>query len=119
MASVLALASGEESSESEARAQKTPCRRRTAASVEDDILTTPCRNPTWLHQGGKHAGCSSSASRAAQIARRCYRSMAASDRQPRCLEIQTGGFASPPCGRFALGLADSRRRLERERNVSR
>lgn len=44
--------------------------------------------------------------------------MAASDRQPRCLISQTGGFASPPCGGFALGLAESKRYRVRERNVS-
>src|SRR6185437_11873124 len=54
-ARVLALASGEESRASDASAQSAACRGRTAASMKADIVTTPCRNPNWLHQGGKHA----------------------------------------------------------------
>src|SRR6185437_4358682 len=116
----VALACGEESSASDVRAQSAPYRRRTAAALREGIVTTPFRNPTCLHQGGKHDGrvapCewSRSRSRDGDLTARWR----LPDRQPRCLKTQTGGFASPPCGGFALGLAGSKLRLERWRNVS-
>ena len=40
-----ALASGEQSRESVVRTLRAPYRRQTAASWEEGIVTTPCRNP--------------------------------------------------------------------------
>jgi hypothetical protein len=42
LGAVLALANGEQNSETEVSAQKTPCRRRTAAAIlKQDIVTHP------------------------------------------------------------------------------